>query len=304
MAEISNIWQKISRNYQTHIKLERSLAANTVESYMRDIEQFGRYMVEAFNLSPLEVEHHHIDAYMAELYQMEFSSNSSARILSSIKSFFEFMVISGKYESSPAQFVDAPKAARHLPDVLTVEDIDLIINSIEGDSRKSVRDRAIIELLYSCGLRVSELTSLRLTDLFFDEGYIRVIGKGDKQRLIPVRDFARKRIEEYLELRGGESLVEDTIFLNNRGSALTRVMIFTIVKSALSRASITAKVSPHTFRHSFATHLLEGGASIRQVQEMLGHSSITTTEIYTHVSSEHLRETLSKLIPRQTKHKL
>ncbi len=294
MAENTLIWDKFSRNYHTYIKFERSLSPNTVESYMRDVEQFGRYIVEAYDLPPYHVEQRHVDNYMVELCELEFSASSTARILSGIKSYFEYLIISGEIDNSPAQFVVAPKSSRHLPDVLTLEEIDLIINSIEGDSRKSIRDRAIIELLYSCGLRVSELTSLRLTDLFFEEGYIRVMGKGDKQRLVPISGVARQRIEEYLEHRGGVDTVEDTLFLNNRGRALTRVMIFTIIKRAA--VGINPTISPHTFRHSFATHLLEGGASIRQVQEMLGHSSITTTEIYTHVSGEHLRETLGKLI--------
>ncbi len=296
MAENALIWQKFSHNYNTYIKLERGLSANTVESYMRDVDQFGRYIVEVFDLAPFEVECSHVEAYMMELSQLDFLASSAARILSGVKSLFEYLVICGEIDSSPAQFVVAPRASRHLPDVLTLQDIDAIIGAIDGDSVKAVRDRAIIELLYSCGLRVSELTALRLTDLFFDEGYIRVVGKGDKQRLVPISDLARWRIEQYLELRGGVDSLEDTLFLNNRGRGLTRVMIFTIVKCATAATGIKATISPHTFRHSFATHMLEGGASIRQVQELLGHSSITTTEIYTHVSGEHLRDTLSKLI--------
>ncbi len=296
MSENTLIWRKFSRNYHTYIKLERALAANTVESYMRDMEQFSQYVLEVFDLSPLLVEQRHVECYLVELYELELSATSSARVLSSIKSYFDYLVIEGSLESSPAQFVVAPKSGRHLPDVLSIEDIDQIINAIEGDKCKAVRDRAIIELLYSCGLRVTELITLRLTDLFFDEGYIRVVGKGDKQRLVPISDQARSRIEGYLKLRGGEGIVADTLFLNNRGCALTRVMIFTIIKRAAAAAGVTKRISPHTFRHSFATHMLEGGASIRQVQEMLGHASITTTEIYTHVSREHLRETLNKLI--------
>ncbi len=272
------------------------MSVNTVDSYMRDCEQFGRYMMEAYGLSPYDVDAHHIEAYMAELYELEISASSSARILSGLKSFFDYLVISGELDQSPAQFVVAPRPRRHLPDVLTLEDIDNMIGAIVGDSVKSLRDRAIIELLYSCGLRVSELTTLHLTDLFFDEGYIRVVGKGDKQRLVPISGVAQQRVEVYLSQRGGEFKAEDSLFLNNRGGALTRVMIFTIIKKAAAAAAITKSVSPHTLRHSFATHLLEGGASIRQVQELLGHSSITTTEIYTHVSREHLRSTLEKLI--------
>ena len=196
-------------------------------------------------------------------------------------------------ETSPAEFVEAPKSSRPLPDTLSVEEIDRMIGSIETSTPKGLRDRAILELLYSCGLRVSELCDMCIGDLFFGEGYIRVMGKGNKQRLVPISSVARDRIQLYLETRE-RNRRQDTLFLNNRGTQLTRVMIFTIIKQAAKRAGIEKNISPHTFRHSFATHLLEGGAGIRQVQELLGHENISTTEIYTHLGEKQLRETLEE----------
>ncbi|MBO7195670.1 MAG: tyrosine-type recombinase/integrase, partial [Alistipes sp.] len=220
--------------------------------------------------------------------------SSQARALSGIKSFYNYLLLEEQIENSPAEFVEAPKANRQLPDTLSTEEIDRIINSIDTSTTKGLRDSAILELLYSCGLRVSELCDLKLGDLFFGEGYIRVIGKGDKQRFVPISGIARERILRYKEHRQGATKSEDTLFLNNRGKRLTRVMIFTIIKQATLRAGIDKKISPHTFRHSFATHLLEGGANIRQVQELLGHENILTTEIYTHLDNSHLRETLEE----------
>lgn len=296
MAENSLIWQKFINVYNTYIRLERGMSPNTVESYMRDIRGFGEYMVERWGVAPYDVSASHVGAYMEELYHLGLTGSSASRTLSGVKSFFEYLMVEGEIDSSPADTILSPQSARHLPDVLTVEDIDHIIAAIDDSTTKGIRDRAIIELLYSCGLRVSEAITLRLSDLFFEEGYLRVVGKGDKQRLVPVSDTARLRVEQYLEQRGGGGSSEDTLFLNNRGRGLTRVMIFTIVRRATALAGIKATVSPHTFRHSFATHLLEGGASIREVQELLGHESITTTEIYTHVSSRHMAETISLLL--------
>lgn len=295
MSENKNIWSSFIKAFTTYIRLERGLSPNTIESYIRDVGFFGSYVVEQFDTPPYEVEQHHIESYLSELYDIGMQGSSSARTLSSIKSFFEYLIVEGEIDRSPAELVTTPQSTRHLPDVLTLDDIDRIIEVIDPSSTKGLRDRAIIEILYSCGLRVSEVTTLRLSDLFFDEGYIRVVGKGDKQRLVPLSRVARERIERYLEVRGGDGSSVDTLFLNNRGRGLTRVMVFTFVRRYAALAAITATISPHTFRHSFATHLLEGGASIRQVQEMLGHKSITTTEIYTHVSREYLRETLEGL---------
>ena len=214
-----------------------------------------------------------------------------------MKSFFNYLLLTEAIEASPMEFIQSPKFGRHLPDVLTTDEIDRIIGAIDCSTPKGLRDSAMLEVLYSCGLRVSELVSLRLGDLFFGEGYIRVIGKGDKQRLVPVSDTARDRIYAYLDCRKGARKSEEILFLSNRGRRLTRVMVFKIIRQAVLRAGIDKQVSPHTFRHSFATHLLEGGASIRQVQEMLGHENIVTTEIYTHLNNDHLRETVERYLP-------
>lgn len=297
MAENTKKWEEAGRRYRTYIKLEKRLSKNTVESYMRDLRQFAHFILHQWDVAPHKVEEAMIERYMAWLYDKGREKTSQARALSGVKSFFNFLMISDKIESSPAEFVLTPKFGRQLPDVLTTPEIDRIIAAVDTSTPKGLRDSAMLEVLYSCGLRVSELTSLRLSDLFFGEGYIRVIGKGDKQRLVPISNTARDKIQRYLEERRSARSGEETVFLNNRGGQLTRVMVFTILKRAVERAGIDKHISPHTFRHSFATHLLEGGASIRQVQEMLGHESILTTEIYTHLDSDHLRRTLEEHLP-------
>ena len=291
MAENTKRWQEISRGYRTYMRLEKHLSANTIEAYMRDLAQFAHYILRMYDVAPKKVEPEMIQNYMGWLYDNRKEKSSQARALSGIKSFFNYLLLEEMVESSPAEHIEAPKASRQLPDTLSTEEIDRLISSIDASTAKGLRDRAILELLYSCGLRVSELCDLKLSDLFFGEGYIRVIGKGDKQRLVPVSGLARDRIQLYKEQRKAHGS-EDTLFLNNRGSRLTRVMIFTIIKQAAVRAGIDKKISPHTLRHSFASHLLEGGANIRQVQELLGHENILTTEIYTHLDNTHLRQTL------------
>ena len=297
MAENTKKWEEAGRRYRTYIKLEKRLSKNTVESYMRDLRQFAHFILHQWDVAPHKVEEAMIERYMAWLYDKGREKTSQARALSGVKSFFNFLMISDKIESSPAEFVLTPKFGRQLPDVLTTPEIDRIIAAVDTSTPKGLRDSAMLEVLYSCGLRVSELTSLRMQDLFFGEGYIRVIGKGDKQRRVPISAAARDRIQLYLEKRRSARTGEEVVFLNNRGKQLTRVMIFTILKEAARRAGITKRISPHTFRHSFATHLLEGGASIRQVQEMLGHENILTTEIYTHLDREHLRHTVEEHLP-------
>lgn len=294
MAENGKKWEEQAKRFRTYIRLEKRLSANTVESYMRDLEQFAHFILRTYDVPPHKVDRSMVESFMLRLYERGSEKTSQARTLSGVRGFFNFLLLSDRIEESPAEFVEAPKFGRHLPDVLTVREIDTIMAAIDTSTVKGRRDTAMIEVLYSCGLRVSELTSLRLGDLFFGEGYIRVIGKGDKQRLVPLSAAAREKIQVYLddvrERRGSEQ----TLFLNNRGRGLTRVMVFTVIRNAVERAGIDKRISPHTFRHSFATHLLEGGASIRQVQELLGHESILTTEIYTHLDSEHLRETVER----------
>ena len=297
MAENTKKWEAAASRYRTYIKLEKRLAQNSVESYMRDLRSFAHFILRMWDVPPQKVEPQMIERYMAWLFDRGREKTSQARALSGVKSFFNFLMISDKIENSPAEFILTPKFGRQLPDILSTDEIDRIIATVDTSSVKGLRDSAMLELLYSCGLRVSELVSLKIQDLFFGEGYIRVIGKGDKQRLVPISATARERIYRYLDKRPETRSGEDALFLNNRGSRLTRVMVFTILKQAARNAGIEKRISPHTFRHSFATHLLEGGASIRQVQEMLGHESILTTEIYTHLDSSHLRRTVEEHLP-------
>lgn len=297
MAENTKKWEESGRRYSTYIKLEKRLSENTVESYMRDLRQFAHFILRQYDVPPHKVGEQMIQRYMAWLFDRGREKTSQARALSSVKSFFNFLMINDKIESSPAEFMLTPKCGRRLPDTLSTTEIDRIIAAVDTSTVKGLRDSAMLEVLYSCGLRVSELTSLRMQDLFFGEGYVRVIGKGDKQRLVPVSAVARERIQRYLDERRSARPSEEIVFLNNRGGQLTRVMVFTILRQAAARAGIAKRISPHTFRHSFATHLLEGGASIRQVQEMLGHESIITTEIYTHLDNGHLRRTVEDHLP-------
>ena len=297
MAENSEKWNKASKGFEQYIRLEKGLSKNTVEAYMRDFTTFAGFILRQYDVPPTKVEQYMVERYLGYLFEeCKHAKASQARELSGVKSFFNYLLLNDKIEQSPTELITTPKRSRQLPDVLTVEEVEQIINSIPLDTTKGKRDRAMLELLYSCGLRVSELTSLRLSDLFFGEGYIRVLGKGSKQRLVPIGNVARERIMMYMDCRESKSAKDkDILFLNNRGRALTRIMIFTIIREAVERVGIDKTVSPHTFRHSFATHLLAGGASIRQVQEMLGHESIETTEIYTHLDSTRLRETVEKL---------
>lgn len=289
MAENTKKWEETGKRYRTYIRLEKRLSQNTVEAYMRDFRQFAHFILRQWDLPPHKVESTMIERYIAWLYSRGREKTSQARNLSTIKSFYNFLLLTDRLDASPAEFISTPKHSRQLPNVLSVAEIDrLILAASAGTNGR--RNSAMLEVLYSCGLRVSELTVLRLSDLFFGEGYIRVIGKGDKQRLVPISTTARDRIQLYLEERNPVRSNEETVFLNNRGKSLSRVMVFTIIKEAARLAGIDKPISPHTFRHSFATHLLEGGADIRQVQELLGHESILTTEIYTHLDNAHLRQ--------------
>lgn len=298
MADYSEKWHKTIHAYKSYIRLEKHLSENSVEAYARDLHKFEGFVLRMYEVPPTEVEPFMIERFFVHLYNQQSKQTSQARELSSIKGFYNYLLITDKIESSPAEFITSPKVGRLLPDILSVEEIDRLIASIEPRTVKGRRNRAIIELLYSCGLRVSEVTSLQLGDLFFGEGYIRVMGKGDKQRLVPVSDIARERVMLYLDDR--QKLIrtatdKKTLFLSNRGKELSRIMVFTIIRKAAKLAGIDKVISPHTLRHSFATHLLMGGANIRQVQDMLGHASIVTTEIYTHLDDKRLRSTVEKL---------
>ncbi len=290
MADIEKKWSKYREEYKRYIRTEKRLSENTVDAYMRDYDNFMHYVSRITTVAPEDVTPEIISKYLAWLYSEKgVSGKSQARKLSGIKSFYNYLLINDKIDQLPTDSVDAPRLERELPDVLTVAEVDAIISTFDMTTVKGCRDNAIVEVLYSTGLRVSELITLRIDNLFFGEGYIRVIGKGDKQRIVPVGSAARDKIQLYMELRRPKRPSEAILFLNNRGEPLTRVMVFTIIKNAAKLAGIDKNISPHTLRHSYATHLLEGGANIRQVQELLGHESISTTEVYTHISRKHLR---------------
>ncbi|MBE6182070.1 MAG: tyrosine recombinase XerD [Rikenellaceae bacterium] len=292
MAENTKKWEETGKRYRTYIRLEKRLSQNTVEAYMRDFRQFAHFILRQWDVAPHKVESTMIERYIAWLYSRGREKTSQARNLSTIKSFYNFLLLTDRLDTSPAEFISTPKISRQLPDILSVAEIDRLVLAAASVGGNGRRNSAMLEVLYSCGLRVSELTALRLSDLFFGEGYIRVIGKGDKQRLVPISTVARDRIQLYLEERDPARSSEEVVFLNNRGKRLSRIMVFTIIKEAARLSGIEKTISPHTLRHSFATHLLEGGANIRQVQELLGHESILTTEIYTHLDEAHLRQTV------------
>lgn len=286
-------WKDILSDYRSYLVIERALSVNSVSSYLSDLAKLaGTYK----DKSPEELSGEDLSAFIAQ-QAAAISKRSQSRLISALKSFFGFMEIEGRIQVNPADTIDPPKISRHIPVVLSVEEIDRIMNSVDLSEPEGQRNRAILEVLYSCGLRVSELISLRISDLFFDEAFIRVIGKGDKQRLVPIGEPAKRAVQLYLSQTRRAYVskkAEDILFLNRRGGKLSRQMIFLMIKSQCEKAGITKEISPHTFRHSFATHLLEGGANIRQVQELLGHENILTTEIYTHLDSTHLRQTVEE----------
>ena len=287
MAQNSEKWDKSIQAYKTYIRLEKNLSQNSVEAYVRDVTIFENFILRMYDVPPTAVEEYMVERFLTHLLERKHKKSSQARELSGVKSFFNYLLITDKIEASPAEFISAPKSSRTLPDVLSVAEVERIIRSIDTTTAKGRRDRAMLELMYSCGLRVSELISLKMGDLFFGEGYIRVMGKGSKQRLVPIGRVAQEYVMLYLDDRKekGNTRSEETLFLSNRNSQLSRVMVFTIIRQATEAAGITKTVSPHTFRHSFATHLVENGADLRVVQEMLGHESVATTEIYMHVDS-------------------
>ncbi len=298
MAQNSEKWNKTIKAYKTYIRLEKNLSSNSVEAYIRDVTVFENFILRQYDVLPAEVEPYMIERFLTHLFERKHTKTSQARELSGVRSFFNYLLSIDKIETSPVEFISAPKAQRHLPEVLSVEEVERLIGSVDTTTVKGRRDRAMLELMYSCGLRVSEVISLRLTDLFFGEGYIRVMGKGSKQRLVPVGSVAQEYVMQYLDDRSQMDNATEAsgggqiLFLNNRRGKLSRVMVFTIIRQAAQYAGIDKTISPHTLRHSFATHLLAGGANIRQVQDLLGHQNITTTEIYTHLDADRLLDAI------------
>ena len=294
-------WDNLINEFKYYLKVERSLSNNTIEAYVRDVNKLSQFS-SVDNIKLKNVSRQIIQLFIADLNKQSISARSQARIISSIKSFFKYLIMEDYIENDPSKLIQNPKIGLKLPDVLTINEIDSIISLIDLSSKQGERNRTIIETLYSCGLRVSELINLKISDVKFIEKYIKVTGKGNKERLAPIGSKCLKYLSIYInEVRIHINIKkghQDIIFLNNRGSKLSREMIFTIVKALVKKSTINKNVSPHTFRHSFATHLIEGGADLRAVQEMLGHESITTTEIYTHLDKDYLRSNLMQFHPR------
>ena len=294
------VWADYLTSYKNFLKLEKSLSANTIEAYMKDIQKFIDF---AQTEGPLTVTQADIRAFIDDMdTSQDMSAHSQARILSGIKSFFKYLVIHDVIEHDPSEMIETPKLGRKLPTVLSPEEIDQLIEAVDLDSETGYRNRAILETLYGCGLRVSELISLKLTDLHFDESYLKIRGKGSKERLVPigrsVKDSITLYIHNYRQTLDIGRKDENILFLNRRGHAMTRVMVFTIIKDLAAKINLKKTISPHTFRHSFATQLIDAGADLKAIQEMLGHESITTTEIYTHLDREYLRDTILRFHPR------
>ena len=294
-------WETSIKGFKSYLQIERSLSDNSVQAYIRDVKKFANYAIP-IELSELKVTRIDISNFLAQINQEDISARSQARIISGIKAFYKYLIMEDYLKINPTELIESPKIGLKLPDTLSLFEIDNLIAAVDLSNKQGERNRAIVETLYSCGLRVSELVNLQLSNIHFKEGYLKVSGKGDKERLAPIGGRAIKYLNIYInEVRNHQKIKkgnEDFVFLNNRGAKLTRVMIFLIIQKLTEKIGLKKKISPHTFRHSFATHLIEGGADLRAVQEMLGHESITTTEIYTHLDNEYLRSNIIQFHPR------
>lgn len=296
-------WNRYIKDYQSYLRIERGLSKNTIENYGFDIERLCLFLEQnKIDVSPLKISDETLQQFIYSVAK-EVNPRSQARIISGLKSFFNYLIFEDYRNDNPLELIESPKTGRKLPDTLSVDEIDALIAAIDLSSNEGERNRAILETLYGCGLRVSELTTLKISDLYFDEGFIKITGKGNKERFVPIGKLTKKYIEIYkdevrpdLNIKKGH---EDTLFLNRRGNQLTRAMIFTIIKDLTVRIGLHKKISPHTLRHSFATHLLENGADLRSIQLMLGHESITTTEIYVHLDRSFLKEVMHSFHPRK-----
>ncbi len=292
--------ENIEKKYKNYLLLERSLSPNSIEAYMADLAKLSDFL-ENEDLKVENVTLDNLQQFVAQLYDLGINARSVARIISGIKSFYNFLALDGYIQTDPTELLETPKIGLKLPTVLSLNEIESLMSVIDLSVKEGQRNRAILETLYSCGLRISELTKLKFSDLFFDEGFIKVEGKGSKQRLVPISHTAINEINKYLYYRREMKIKkgnEDVLFLSNRGTPISRIMVFHFIKEYADRAGIKKTISPHTFRHSFATHLLEGGANIRAIQLMLGHEKITTTEIYTHMDREYLRQEIIEHHPR------
>ncbi|CAL66843.1 site-specific tyrosine recombinase XerD [Christiangramia forsetii] len=296
-------WQNALKDYQYYLKLERGLSENSIANYSLDVIKLINYLdVNEIQISPDKISEKWIQEFIYSVSK-DLNARSQSRLISGLRSFFSYLLFEDYRKDNPLDLMESPKIGRKLPDTISIAEVDKIIAAIDLSKNEGERNRAIIETLYGCGLRVSELTDLKISDLFFKEGFIKVTGKGDKQRFVPISEYTVKFINLYKDqVRNHQDIkpeATDTLFLNRRGNKLTRAMIFTIVKKLTEVAGISKKVSPHTFRHSFATHLLENGADLRAIQQMLGHESITTTEVYVHVDRSHLRQVMEQFHPRK-----
>jgi integrase/recombinase XerD len=296
-------WIKYKKDYQSFLKIEKSLSENSILAYIRDYEKLTQFLEYiGSEKKPTEISLKDLQEMIRWISEMGIAARSQARIISGIRNFFEYLVIEDEIKQDPTELLELPKIGKKLPEVLDKEEIDALLDAVDLSKNEGHRNRAMLETLYSCGLRVSELVNLKITNIYFEEGFIRVIGKGNKERLVPVSSTVEKEINLYKnftrvhqEIQAGH---EDILFLNRRGAKLTRIMIYTIIQQLAQKIRLRKSISPHTFRHSFATHLVEGGANLRAIQEMLGHESISTTEIYTHLSNDLLREAIISYHPR------
>lgn len=296
-------WSSYIKNFQSYLKIERGLSKNTIDNYTFDIERLCVFLESnSIDVSPIKITENVIQEFIYTVSK-EVNARSQARIISGLKSFFSYLIFEDYRTDSPMELIEAPRLGRKLPDTLSVQDIDELINAIDLSKPEGERNKAMLETLYGCGLRVSELVTLKISDLFFDEGFIKITGKGNKQRFVPVSLVTQKYILQYKNLMRTHLPIqkghEDTLFLNRRGRQLTRAMIFTIIKELAVKINLNKAISPHTFRHSFATHLLENGADLRAIQMMLGHESITTTEVYVHLDRKHLSQIMNNFHPRK-----
>ena len=286
-----------------YLRLERSLSPNTLEAYVHDVELFSQYLDQSkSNITVEKAEAGHIRSFIKYIYNLGLTDTSQSRILSGLRAFYKYLILENYIQINPTETIEMPKTARKLPDTLSFKEITLLLDNVDLSTSEGERNKTMLEVLYACGLRVSELVEIKYSTIYFDEGFVRVIGKGNKERLVPIGPRTLERIKFYLEHSRSQIKIkhgaEDILILNRRGNKLSRVMVFTIIKNLVFKVGIEKNISPHTFRHSFATHLVERGADLRAVQEMLGHESITTTEIYTHLDRKYLKETILKYHPR------
>lgn len=295
-------WQRAIQGFRSYLQLERSLSANTIEAYLRDVRQLEQFCEGIGQASPVEVGSETLKLFVQQIADLGLSANTQSRMVSGVRTFYKYLLLEDRIENDPSALLETPKIGRKLPDTLSREEIIAMIERVDLSKPEGERNRTILETLYGSGLRVSELVNLKISNIYFNDGFMRILGKGSKERLVPLGGIASKRISNYLKTvrihLDIKKAGEDIVFLNRRGAPLSRVMIFNIVRQAAIDAGIKKSISPHTLRHSFATHLVEGGADLRAVQDMLGHESITTTEIYTHLDRDYLRSNIVQFHPR------